>query len=153
MAEGTIINLEALVEQAQLGVIDGLNQAAVEFMAALASELPPGAAAQSITIRPTTEQGGKYVVSVGIEDEGVLKYIWAYWKGEPTTITITAHQKVMKFDRWTNGPADLRSPDGHYYFPQVQHTYLPHDFVERAIAKFDSLVPIISNKLAQRLNK
>lgn len=141
-----------LVEKAQLGVIDGLNQAAVEFAVKLADELPPGAAARSIVIRPTRPEGEtNYVVSIGIEDKGVLKYIWAYWKGIPQTITIFAHRRFMVFDRWKNGPSDLRwKSDGKFHFPQVQHTYLPHDFVERAIAKFDQLENTILRKIGDR---
>ena len=151
---GVSFDFSGLVEKAQLGLIDGLNQAALEFSVKLADELPPGAAAKSIVVKSVNTAGTDYVVQVGIQDERVLKYIYAYWKGVPATITINAHNQFIKFDRWKNGPNEMRwRKDGMFHFRQVRHTYLPHDFVERAIYKFDTVAETISRKLGARLGR
>src|SRR5258708_4092149 len=107
------INLNDLVEKAQIGTIDALNDLAVDFATLLAEELPPGVAAKSITIRPSNAAGDTFTVSVGIVDEGVLKYLWGYWKGKPEIVDIYAKNSAfMKFDRWKNGNTDLKWKDG-----------------------------------------
>jgi len=146
-----LLNFEALIEKAQLGVIEGLNQAALEFSVRLAAELPDGVAAKSIVVKPSNRQGDKFTVTVGIENEGVLKYLWAYWKGEPEIITISGHP-WMRFDRWKNGPSELRwRKDNLFHFKTVKHEYLAHDFVERAIAKFDTFGETIIRKFNERV--
>jgi hypothetical protein len=148
----TLINFEGLTEKAQMGVIDGLNLAAVDFAARLAEQLPPGVSVNAIVIKPARGDGNTYTVSVGIEDKGILKWLWGYWKGVPNIVEIYPRvARALRFSRWRNGPNDLRDKDGYFNFKHVSHEYLPHDFVEQAIAKFDTLGERIISKMKERL--
>lgn len=143
----TLINMEGLVEKAQIGLIDGLNDAALDFATRLASELPPGVSVTQIVIKPAKGSNDTYTTSVGIEDQGVLKWLWGYWKGIPEVVDIFGN---MRFSRWKNGPASLRRSDGFFHFKHVQHEYLPHDFIEKALSKFDTLEDRIVRKMNER---
>jgi len=146
------LNMENLEPQVELAIIEGLNQGAIEFSSALASELPSGRAAKAIKIIPAKRVGDSIVAEVGIDDQNVLQYLWAYWKGVPNTITINAKRQWMRFYNWPNGDDAYRwKKDGMFHFKSVQHTYPAHDFIERAISKFSSLADTISKKLTIRL--
>lgn len=140
-----------LQQNVDLAVLEGLNQAGLEFRGELAKQLPHNPI-EKIVVKPSNKEGDMYTVSVAIEDQGMLKWIWAYWKGLPSTITITAHKIWMKFDDWDKGDDSYRwKTDGLFHFHQVHHTYPPHPFVENAIANFQQTADIISRRLVDRL--
>jgi hypothetical protein len=144
-----LINMEGIEEKAQQGFIDALNSGAVDFAARLAEELPPGVNASQIIIKPAKSGSDTYTVSVGIEDEGVLKWLWGYWKGESAVVDIFGN---MSFQRWKN-PHSEPDKNGYYHFKHVRHEYLPHDFVEKALEKFDTLGDKIISKMRERLGQ
>lgn len=152
MADPTLSNLDNLINMVNLGVIEGVNQATLELSGILASELPAGRAAKAIITKSAKRVGDEIIGSVAIEDQNVLQYLWAYWQGTPNPITINAKNQWMRFDNWSRGDNSYRwKSDGMFHFKSVQHTYPPHNFVERAIARFGNVASIISNKLGIRL--
>lgn len=139
-------NIDRLSRFLDEGVLTAMVQAQTEFAAVVQAELPGQNLKNVVKKRPITKQGNKYTASVSIDDQSILKYLWAYWKGVPNTVTIVAHHKFMVFDRWANGPNNLRWNDGKFHFQVVHRTYAAHDFVSRAIFKFTARFYDIVNR-------
>jgi len=139
-------NLKTIEFRTNIAMQQVVAATAEDFLQIIKEEIPWNSIKDDVIIQYDTLAGsradrGQVRATIVIGSQtGSNEYIFELWKGNESRVH-TASGKAMRFDNWPNGPNELRSKDGFYYFKTVNHPAMQgNDFIGRALARLRMLV-------------